>query len=240
MFHESAFRTSTLFKYFTNHRFKPKQPCSTDNRFTMKHFCVCSTNHIYLWEMKAVDNKNEKRKWQVAFRRFVLEGSPSEQYAPYFGLHRKALIEWFESQFTGIQNWENFGSNWQFEHVIPVSMFDTSLESELKLCWSYLNIRVASLEGDVSLTDLSFAKAYFEKLYTQTGFPEVVKFLTKIESITKNKNLGLTNKQLDFIQSNMKDLQAIPGFTKEEYAQYLETESAQAILTEREILKKFG
>lgn len=190
--------------------------------------------------MKGVDNKNEKRKWQVAFRRFVLEGSPSEQYAPYFGLHRKALREWFESQFTGSQNWENFGPVWQFEHVIPVSLFDTSLESELKLCWSYLNIRVASLEEDGSLTDLSFAKAYFEKLYAETGFPEVVKFLSKIESITNNKNLGLTNKQLDFIQSNMKDLQAIPGFTKEEYAQYLETESAQAILTEREILKKFG
>jgi len=190
--------------------------------------------------MKGVDNKNEKRKWQVAFRRFVLEGSPSGQYAPYFGLHRKALREWFESQFTGSQSWENFGTAWQFEHVIPISLFDTSLESELKLCWSYLNIRVASLEEDGSLTDLSFAKAYFEKLYAETGFPEVVKFLSKIESITNNKNLGLTNKQLDFIQSNMKDLQAIPGFTKEEYAQYLETESAQAILTEREILKKFG
>lgn len=190
--------------------------------------------------MKGTENKNEKRKWQVAFRRFVLEGSPSEQYAPYFGLHRKALREWFESQFTGVQSWENFGISWQFEHVIPVSFFDISEEGELKLCWNYLNIKVASLEGNGNFADLTFAKAYFEKLYACTGFSEAVKFIAKIESITNNNSLNLTEKQLAFIQSNMKDLVAIPGFTKEEYAQYLETESAQAILTEREILKKFG
>ncbi|WP_026764541.1 hypothetical protein [Sediminibacterium salmoneum] len=190
--------------------------------------------------MKGTDNKNEKRKWQVAFRRFVLEGSPSEQYAPYFGLHRKALREWFESQFVNNQSWENFGSAWQFEHVIPVSFFDTSLEDELKLCWNYLNIRVASLEGNGSFTDLSFAKAYFKKLYADTGFSGAAKFIAKIESITNNNRVGLTEKQLAFIQTNKKDLESIPGFTIEEYAQYLETESAQAILTEREILKKFG
>ena len=190
--------------------------------------------------MAGIDNKNEKRKWQVAFRRFVLEGSPSEQYAPYFGLHRKALREWFESQFTDNQSWENFGAVWQFEHVIPVSFFDTSKEDELKLCWNFLNIRVASLEGNGTSTDLTFAKAYFEKLYADTGFSEAAKFIAKIESITNNKSLELTDQQLTFIQSNIRDLEAIPGFNKEEYVQYLETESAQAILTEREILKKFG
>lgn len=190
--------------------------------------------------MKGTNNKNEKRKWQVAFRRFVLEGSPSEQYAPYFGLHRKALREWFESQFAGGQSWENFGTDWQFEHVIPVYFFNASIEDELKLCWNFLNIRVASLEGNGSLTDLTFAKAYFEKLYADTGFSGAGKFIAKIESITNNNSLNLTEKQLAFILSNKKDLEAILGFTKEEYAQYLETESAQAILTEREILKKFG
>ena len=122
--------------------------------------------------------------------------------------------------------------------MIPVSFFDTSKEDELKLCWNSLNIRVASLEGNGTSTDLTFAKAYFERLYACTGFSEATKFIAKIESITNNNSLELTEKQLAFIESNMKDLMAIPGFTKEEYAQYLETESAQAILTEREILKK--
>lgn len=190
--------------------------------------------------MAGIDNKNEKRKWQVAFRRFVLEGSPSEQYAPYFGLHRKALREWFESQFKDNQSWENFGAVWQFEHVIPVSLFDTSKEDELKLCWNYLNIRVASLEGGALQSDLSFAKAYFEKINAVTAFAETSKFIAKIDAIKNKNGLGLTEKQLDFILLNKKDLEAIPGFTKEEYDQYLETESAQAVLTEREILKKFG
>ena len=33
----------------------------------------------------------EKRKWQIALRRYVLDGNPSTRYAPYFGLDIKTL-----------------------------------------------------------------------------------------------------------------------------------------------------
>jgi hypothetical protein len=45
---------------------------------------------------------------------------------------------------------------------------------------------------------------------------------------------------LDFIQTNQLILAAIPSFSHDEYQQYLDTESAKSVLTEREILKKFG
>ena len=42
----------------------------------------------------------EKRKWQLSYRRYVLEKAPSEAYAPYFGLDIETLRQWFEAQFT--------------------------------------------------------------------------------------------------------------------------------------------
>lgn len=84
----------------------------------------------------------ETRKWQLAYRRFVIEGVPGEKYAPYFGLNRAALREWFELQFTNQLNWENFGTAWQFEHIVPLAYFDFEIEADLYLCWNFINIRV--------------------------------------------------------------------------------------------------
>ena len=51
----------------------------------------------------------EKRKWQIAFRRYVLEKNQCPSYAPYFGLDIQKIREWFEIQFEKGVKWEDFG-----------------------------------------------------------------------------------------------------------------------------------
>jgi hypothetical protein len=47
----------------------------------------------------AVLKFREKRKWQIALRRYVIEKNNCITYAPYFGLDRENLRKWFEMQF---------------------------------------------------------------------------------------------------------------------------------------------
>lgn len=176
----------------------------------------------------------------MAFRRFVLENAPSEQYAPYFGLCRSDLRTWIETQFTASQNWDNFGKVWQFEHIISVAWFDTNSVEELRACWNFLNLRVAPIEGAGHSTDLFFAKDYFERLYQATGFQACLYYIHKIAALLNQHAVPLQDSSVAFIQTNQLVLDAIPTFSSEEYGQYLETGSAKSILTEREILKKFG
>jgi len=176
----------------------------------------------------------------MAFRRFVLENAPSEQYAPYFGLCRSDLRNWIETQFSEGQSWENFGKAWQFEHIISVAWFNTDSDEELKACWNYLNLRVAPVEGAGHSTDLFFAKQYFEKLYKASAFQGCLYYLNKLDAILEQHSLPLKDSIVGFIQTNKTVLDVIPTFSSEEYGQYLETGSAKLILTEREILKKFG
>lgn len=176
----------------------------------------------------------------MAFRRFVLENAPSELYAPYFGLCRKELRAWVEAQFSKSLSWDNFGKAWQFEHIIPVAWFDTTSEEELKACWNYLNIRVSPTDSLGGSSDLLFAKRHFEVLFEKTGFKGCLYYIKKLESIIHEQFVSPPLELLDFIQTNQLILDEIPGFSNEEYQQYLETESAKSILTEREILKKFG
>lgn len=175
----------------------------------------------------------------MAFRRFVLENAPSEQYAPYFGLCRADLRKWFEAQFTNGINWENFGKSWQFEHIIPIAWFDSS-EEELKACWNFLNLRVSPAESSGRPSDLLFAKQYFEKLYKASGFKGCQFYLNKLEFIVGHQVNLPSAETIHFLQSNQIVLEAVSTFSPVEYQQYLETGSAKSILTERVILKKFG
>ena len=111
----------------------------------------------------------EKRKWQIALRRYVLEKNPCEAYAPFFGLDIENMRKWFAFQFKSTTGWENFGITWQFDHIVPVTYFDFSLEVELKMCWNFTNIRVEEFQRNKdrgNRMDVLAAKSYFNELTT--------------------------------------------------------------------------
>ena len=119
--------------------------------------------------MENKDRFREARKWQLAYRRFVIEGVPSEKYAPYFGLDRNSLRDWIELQFTNGLNWEGFGKNWQFEHIMPLAYFDFTIDSDLYLCWNFINLGVESklVEPEKQTekrVDILGAKLFFQNL----------------------------------------------------------------------------
>ena len=112
----------------------------------------------------------EKRKWQINLRRYVLEKSPCPTYAPYFGLDIENIRKWFEYQFTEDLGWDNFAKKWQFDHIIPVTYFDHSVEEEVRLCWNFTNLRVEPFQLNKARgnrLDVLGARLYFEELYLQ-------------------------------------------------------------------------
>lgn len=184
----------------------------------------------------------EKRKWQLSFRRYVLEKTPGEAYAPYFGLDIETLRSWFEIQFTEGIHWENFGKAWQFEHIVPASYFDYSNEDDLRLCWNFINLRVEKIDTDRNggaRTDLFSVKAYFTNLYSSTGLSICGKMLEKIEVIEKS-NLENSPSLESFILENRSRLENISSLTKEEFNRLNRNNTVEELLLEREILRKFG
>ncbi|MEP7107543.1 MAG: hypothetical protein ABI760_06160 [Ferruginibacter sp.] len=184
----------------------------------------------------------EKRKWQLALRRYVLEKNKSPAYGFYFGLVIEDFRKWIEIQFTEELNWENFGSAWQFDHIVPVVYFDFSLESDLILCWNFINIKVERFEIDnkrVNRIDEIAVKPYFESLYNKTGYTLCLKMINKIERIEILNIVG-EPKIEGFIIKNKEQLETISSLSKEEFNRLNMGVSLGDILLEREILKKFG
>jgi hypothetical protein len=183
----------------------------------------------------------EKKKWQLGFRRYVIEKKPSEAYAPYFGLDIETLREWFTIQFTEDLNWDNFGKAWQFDHIIPTSYFDFTNEEDLRLCWNFVNIHVARLEegkAERSVDPLS-TKAYFKSLAEKTGSSLCIKMLAKIEEIEHTQPLNHSAIE-QFLIKRSAEIETKQTLSSEEFTQLNQGTNLTDLLLEREILRKFS
>ena len=184
----------------------------------------------------------DKKKWQIALRRYVLEKQLSENYAPYFGLDINSFREWIEIQFTGDLGWDNFGSKWQFDHIVPVAYFDFENEDDMKLCWNFINIRVEKSELNKirgNRIDVMAVKPYFEALLNKTNYMLCTKMLAKIDEIEVS-NIVSEPKIEDFINARKADFELMFTMSTAEFAQMNRGESFKDVLLQREILRKFG
>jgi hypothetical protein len=161
----------------------------------------------------------EKRKWQIALRRYVIEKNPCLFYAPYFGLDIKTIRAWFECQFQGGLGWDDFGKGWQFDHVIPVTCFDFSDEQDLRMCWNFTNLRVDHFEPTIERqprVDILAARSYFTRLYQKTQYTAFLKLLKKIEKIELSDIVGV-DKQMTFILDNKAYLDTLETYSAFEF-----------------------
>ncbi len=161
----------------------------------------------------------EKKKWQISLRRYVLGESPSQVYAPYFGLDIASIKKWFEFQFVGELSWENFATAWQFDHIVPVTYFDYSQHEDLKLCWNFTNLRIEAFQKNKNRgnkLDVLAAKAYFQELHRKTKYNVCRKMIEKIESIEISA-LQSTEPQQKFISDNREYLELIEDYSVFEF-----------------------
>jgi hypothetical protein len=184
----------------------------------------------------------DKRKWQLGLRRYILERNPSQFYAPYFGLGIEDFRKWIEIQFTEGLSWENFGSLWQFDHIVPVAYFDFDKEEDLKLCWNFINIRVEPCDLNKNRgkrIDVLAVKPYFEILYAKTGYNYCLQMVEKITSIQLSGIVSVPAIE-DFIISNKQKIEEMKSFDASDFYNLNKGTSLNDILTEKAIFKKFS
>ncbi len=183
-----------------------------------------------------------KRKWQIALRRYVLNGHPSIYYAPFFALDIRTLRSWFENQFENGMSWTNFGDEWQFDHVIPVAYFDFEDEDDLKLCWNFTNLRVESKDLNRNRgqrVDVIASKAYFKELYDRTNYLPCLRLLEKIDRIELSE-LKSSQKQFEFIVQHRAYLNMIEDYSSFEFELLNRGRSVDDINKELAFMKKFS
>lgn len=59
----------------------------------------------------------------------------------YLGTTMEEYCQYLEQQFTPEMTWENYGSYWEIDHILPIDSFDLSNEQQLYECFNYKNTR---------------------------------------------------------------------------------------------------
>lgn len=191
---------------------------------------------------EARQKHNNKRKWQIALRRYIINGHVASQYAAYFGLDFKNLRLWMEMQFTGELSWSNYGKEWQFDHIIPVTYFNFKNEDDLKLCWNFTNIRVEANQKNKdrgNRVDVLMAKTYFQEIYNETGYHICRKLLDKIATIEISEIIS-TEAQRKFIKEHKDYLEHIEDFNNYEFELLNSGRDINEVKKEAEMIRNIG
>lgn len=81
-----------------------------------------------------------KKKYQIACRRLYFNSAPSKFILKYIGCSPEEYRIHINSKRFDDMLLENYGKDWELDHVVPVELFDLNKEDDLKLCFNYRNI----------------------------------------------------------------------------------------------------
>jgi hypothetical protein len=78
-------------------------------------------------------------KFNQVFRQIVRMNSNA--VFPMAGCTMKELSDHIEKQFLPGMTWENYGKQWNLDHIDGLSMFDLTRKDQVLACWHYKNLR---------------------------------------------------------------------------------------------------
>lgn len=135
-------------------------------KFYKKKICI-SCYPEFLKEQKiewcrkeSKNNINYRLKKSIASRlRTVLIKNNSTMN--YIGCNIQYLREWFEYNFTLKMNWDNYGSYWFMDHIIPVCKFDLTIEDEKLKCWNWSNLMPVTMKFNSSKKEIDTNQIHY-------------------------------------------------------------------------------
>lgn len=83
----------------------------------------------------------------------VLKGKKLAKTLVLLGCSAEDFRKHLESQFTPEMNWDNYGSYWHVDHIIPCRVFNMDKEEHQKVCFNYRNCR--PLEANKNLSKVA-------------------------------------------------------------------------------------
>jgi hypothetical protein len=57
----------------------------------------------------------------------------------YLGCNMEEYTQYIENKFTPGMDWNNHGTYWEIDHILPIDSFDLNIEENLYKCFHYLN-----------------------------------------------------------------------------------------------------
>jgi hypothetical protein len=99
------------------------------------------------WKLKQrTDDVNYKLKENTSRRiryelNTLLKGKKTKRTYEYIGCSIEELKTYIANKLSGEMTWENYGSLWHIDHIIPCAAWNLQDDFENQCCWNYRNLQ---------------------------------------------------------------------------------------------------
>ena len=150
---------------------------------------IAQKNKEYLPIKKA--KIKEKRKTDLTFQlseilrskiHKMLAGKKTS-YESYIGCNIQWLKKWLEYRFDSLMRWDNLGTYWQIDHVLPICQFDFSKELDKHVCFHWTNLQPLPKNDNRAKSGTIFQHMFFNNMIS------VIRFNTKYKQYLGYQNI---------------------------------------------------
>ena len=126
-----------------------------------------------------------------------------KSYSKYVGCDLNWLKAWLEFRFDENMNWENFGSYWQIDHILPIHGFDLKNDIEQKICFHWTNLQPLSSNENRQKSDKLLLHYYFNNIINVNRFNSKYKQFIGYQVV--NESLQWLREKLRYGENPMDD-----------------------------------
>jgi len=91
-------------------------------------------------------------------------------YSKYIGCEMEFLKKWLEFRFDKNMNWQNLGSYWQIDHILPIHGFNMKNETDIKICFHWTNLQPLQSTENRQKSDKLKLHYYFNNIVNINRF----------------------------------------------------------------------
>ena len=94
---------------------------------------------------------NQRRRFRDIMKSVRNGGTGS--YSDKIGCNSEQFRKHMESNFSSKMSWDNYGTYWHVDHVLPCASFDHSDKKQVEICWHWTNLQPLEAKRNLAKSD---------------------------------------------------------------------------------------
>lgn len=100
----------------------------------------------------------------------ALKRNKNKSSIVYLGCDIEFLKKWLEFRFDENMNWDNLGTYWHIDHVLPINRFNLTNDDDKMVCFNWTNLQPLTSTENLQKKDKLLLHYYFNNIVNVTRF----------------------------------------------------------------------